>query len=62
MGKKLHPKGIRLGVIRTRPSVWYAGKNLYSKYLLADLSAREFLFKKCCIFAYQSDISDSNAS
>ncbi len=46
MGKKVHPKGIRLGVIRTHASVWYAGKNLYSKYLLADLSAREFLFKK----------------
>lgn len=46
MGKKVHPKGIRLGVIRQHSSIWFASNENYSQYLLADLSAREYLFKK----------------
>ncbi|MFN0003113.1 MAG: 30S ribosomal protein S3 [Pseudohongiellaceae bacterium] len=46
MGQKVHPTGIRLGIVKRHTSVWYAeGKN-YSKYLLEDLEVRAIVKKK----------------
>lgn len=46
MGKKVHPTGIRLGIVKKHTSIWYAGKKNYANYLLLDLKVREFLFKR----------------
>ncbi|MDA1074857.1 MAG: 30S ribosomal protein S3 [Proteobacteria bacterium] len=46
MGQKVHPVGIRLGIIKEHTSVWYADKKTYSTYLLSDLNVREFLRKR----------------
>ncbi len=46
MGQKVHPTGIRLGIVKDHNSVWYAEKGDYSKYLLNDIQVREYLMKK----------------
>ena len=46
MGQKVHPTGIRLGIVKDHNSVWYAEKGEYAKYLLNDIQVREYLMKK----------------
>ncbi len=46
MGQKVHPTGIRLGIIKEHTSVWYADKKKYPEYLLNDLEVREYLRKR----------------
>jgi small subunit ribosomal protein S3 len=46
MGQKVHPTGIRLGIVKKHASIWYASPKNYAKYLLTDLKVREFLSKK----------------
>ena len=45
MGQKVNPIGLRLGVIKTWDSKWYAGKN-YADYILEDYNIRKYLNKK----------------
>ena len=46
MGQKVHPTGIRLGIVKKHTSTWYAAPKQYSGYLLTDLKVREYLFDK----------------
>lgn len=46
MGQKVHPNGIRLGIVKDHTSVWYADKKTYSTYLLNDLEVRDYLRKR----------------
>ncbi len=46
MGQKVHPYGIRLGIVKDWTSTWYADTKNYANYLNADLEIREFLRKK----------------
>jgi small subunit ribosomal protein S3 len=46
MGQKVHPTGIRLGIIKKHTSVWYASSATYADKLLADIKARTFIQKK----------------
>jgi small subunit ribosomal protein S3 len=46
MGQKVHPVGIRLGIVRDWNSVWYADTKEYPDNLNIDLAVREFLRKK----------------
>jgi small subunit ribosomal protein S3 len=46
MGQKVHPTGIRLGVVKDHTSVWYADKADYAKKLLNDLQVRKYLEKQ----------------
>lgn len=46
MGQKVHPIGIRLGVIKKHNANWYANPKQYSEYLLNDFQVRNFLHKK----------------
>jgi small subunit ribosomal protein S3 len=46
MGQKVHPTGIRLGIVKDHTSVWYADKKNYPEYLLNDLEVRDFLRKR----------------
>ncbi len=45
MGQKVHPIGLRLGIIRTWDSKWYEEKN-YSKWLHEDIRIRDFVKKE----------------
>lgn len=46
MGQKVHPTGIRLGIVKSHSSIWYAEKQDYADKLFADLQVREHLQKK----------------
>lgn len=46
MGQKVHPKAIRLGVIKTWDSKWFAGRKEYKHLLQQDVEIRGFLKKK----------------
>jgi len=43
MGQKVHPIGIRLGVVKKHNANWYASPKQYAEFLLADLQVRDFL-------------------
>ncbi len=43
MGQKVHPTGIRLGIVKRHSSVWYAGKKEYADKLNTDLKVRQFI-------------------
>jgi len=46
MGQKMHPHGLRVGVIKDWDSKWYADKKHYSDYLIEDYKIREYVKKK----------------
>lgn len=46
MGQKVHPTGMRLGIIRDWTAKWYAGNRHYAPTLISDLKIRQFLKKK----------------
>ncbi len=43
MGQKVHPTGIRLGIVKKHTSTWYAGREQYADKLLTDLKVREYI-------------------
>lgn len=45
MGQKVNPIGIRLGIVKTWESRWFAGKN-YAQYILEDHKLRTYIKKK----------------
>ena len=46
MGQKVHPTGIRLGIVKDWSSKWYAGSGEFADNLNVDLRVRSFLQKK----------------
>ena len=46
MGQKVHPTGIRLGIVKKHTSVWYAEGRDYADNLLVDLHVRDFVKKR----------------
>lgn len=46
MGQKVHPTGIRLGVIKGWTSKWYADTKDYADLLNTDLEVRDYLKKR----------------
>ena len=46
MGQKVHPTGIRLGIIKDWTSKWYADSKHYADLLNTDLEVRGFLKKR----------------
>ena len=53
MGQKVHPTGVRVGIIKDWNSKWYADSINFSDYLVEDQNIRKFLKKKL----YQAGIS-----
>lgn len=45
MGQKVNPKGLRVGIIRTWDSKWFANKQQYKKLLAEDIAVRKFVRK-----------------
>jgi small subunit ribosomal protein S3 len=46
MGQKVHPTGIRLGIVKKHTSTWYAAGEQYADKLYTDLKVREYIQKK----------------
>jgi small subunit ribosomal protein S3 len=46
MGQKVHPTGIRLGIVKNWNSIWYADSDEYADHLNVDLEVRKFLRRK----------------
>jgi len=46
MGQKVHPTGIRLGIVKDWTSKWYANSRDFADYLNTDLGIRNFLKKR----------------
>ena len=46
MGQKVHPTGIRLGIVKDWTSRWYANSQNYPVLLLQDLKVREYIKQK----------------
>ncbi|MFW5980792.1 MAG: 30S ribosomal protein S3 [Halanaerobiaceae bacterium] len=53
MGQKIHPHGLRVGVIKDWDAKWYADKNNYSDVLQEDIKIREHIKEKM----YEAGIS-----
>ena len=49
MGQKVHPNGLRVGVIRDWNSKWYADSKNYGDYLVEDYKIRKYVKKKLYI-------------
>jgi len=45
LGQKVNPIGLRLGIVKTWESRWYAGKK-YADYILEDYNIRKYIKKK----------------
>jgi small subunit ribosomal protein S3 len=43
MGQKIHPKGLRVGIIEDWESFWYASDQDYGKQLAEDIKLRKYL-------------------
>ncbi len=46
MGQKVHPIGIRLGIVKDWNSTWYASSKDYADFLYTDLKVRDFIKTK----------------
>jgi len=46
VGQKIHPGGMRVGVIHDWKSNWYTGTKEFPQYLLEDVKIREHIYKK----------------
>ena len=46
MGHKVHPIGMRLGIIKDWTSTWYASSKDYASFLRTDMAVRAYLRKK----------------
>ena len=46
MGQKIHPGGLRVGVIHDWKSNWYASTKEFPQALLEDLKIREHIYSK----------------
>ena len=53
MGQKVHPTGVRVGIIKDWNSKWYANSRDFADYLVEDQQIRKYLKKKL----YQAGIS-----
>jgi small subunit ribosomal protein S3 len=46
MGHKVHPEGMRVGVIHDWKSNWWTGKKEFPAYILEDVRIREHIYRK----------------
>ncbi|BBI01395.1 30S ribosomal protein S3 [Buchnera aphidicola (Nipponaphis monzeni)] len=46
MGQKVHPNGMRLGIVKNWNSIWFANKKDFASNLFSDFQVRKFLMKK----------------
>jgi len=46
LGQKVNPVGLRLGIVKTWESRWYADRRKYADYIFEDYKIRKFLKRK----------------
>ena len=46
MGQKVHPVGMRLGIVKDWSSTWYAGTRDYADFLNTDLAVRDYIRRR----------------
>jgi len=46
MGQKVHPTGMRLGIVKDWTSTWYADSDKFADYLNMDMEIREYIRKR----------------
>jgi len=46
MGQKVHPIGIRLGIVKDWSSTWYADSRTFPEYIRSDYEVRSYIKKK----------------
>ncbi len=46
MGQKVHPTGMRLGIVKDHTSIWYASGPAYAEKLHVDLEVRDYIQKR----------------
>lgn len=46
MGQKVHPVGMRLGIVKDWSSTWYAGRRDYADFLNTDLEVRDYIRRR----------------
>jgi len=46
MGQKVHPTGIRLGIVKDWSSKWYANSQTFPEYVASDYRVRTYIKKK----------------
>lgn len=46
MGQKVHPLGIRLGIVKDWSSTWYADSRTFPEYIRSDYEVRSYIKKK----------------
>lgn len=46
MGQKVHPIGMRLGIVQDWSSTWYAGNREYAEFLNTDMEVREHIRRR----------------
>ncbi len=46
MGQKVHPTGVRVGIIKDWNSKWYANKKNFADYVVEDQKIRKYIKKK----------------
>jgi len=46
MGQKVHPTGIRLGIVKDWSSRWYADSQTFPEYVRLDYELRQFIKEK----------------
>jgi small subunit ribosomal protein S3 len=46
LGQKVHPGGLRVGVIHDWKSNWYTGTKEFPQYLIEDVNIRDHIYKK----------------
>lgn len=46
MGQKVHPHGLRVGIIKDWDSKWYASDKDYAKFLIEDFEIRKYIKKE----------------
>lgn len=61
MGQKVHPYGLRLGIIKDWKSQWFADKKQFPIFLLEDMKIRKFI-KKALAQAAIADIEIERSS
>jgi len=64
MGQKVHPTGIRLGIVKDWTSKWYADSKKYADFLNLDLETRNFIkqrLKHASVSRIQIERPASNA-
>ena len=62
MGQKVHPTGIRLGIVKKHASTWYSGKKDYADKLYQDLTVREYIQESLVYYTWARSVNSDTST